>query len=148
MEANSAPELLCFPHSLEYLPLCLAEQIHSYRFTWNYLRVSKWWQNFHFWVNSPFKAGEIFPQWSAQVNVTPLNEISPRGQAMSLPGTQDPFFCSVCVLCSQSRTRAASTPEFLTECSRGGWHHREHESPCKKRSLFPLNNILLYLRTL
>ncbi len=23
---------------------------------WNYLRVSKWWQNFHFWVNYPFKA--------------------------------------------------------------------------------------------
>ncbi len=21
---------------------------------WNYLRVSKWWQNFHFWVNYPF----------------------------------------------------------------------------------------------
>ncbi len=23
---------------------------------WNYLRVSKWWQNFHFWVNYPFKS--------------------------------------------------------------------------------------------
>ncbi len=22
---------------------------------WNYLRVSKWWQNFQFWVNYPFK---------------------------------------------------------------------------------------------
>ncbi len=22
---------------------------------WNFLRVSKWWQNFHFWVNYPFK---------------------------------------------------------------------------------------------
>ncbi len=22
---------------------------------WNYLRVSKWWKNFHFWVNYPFK---------------------------------------------------------------------------------------------
>ncbi len=22
---------------------------------WNYLRVSKWWQHFHFWVNYPFK---------------------------------------------------------------------------------------------
>ncbi len=22
---------------------------------WNYLRLSKWWQNFHFWVNYPFK---------------------------------------------------------------------------------------------
>ncbi len=25
---------------------------------WNYLRVSKLWQNFHFWVNYPFKLGE------------------------------------------------------------------------------------------
>ncbi len=23
---------------------------------WNYLRMSKWWQNFHFWVNYPFKS--------------------------------------------------------------------------------------------
>ncbi len=28
MEANGAPELLCFPHSSKYLPLCSAE--HSY----------------------------------------------------------------------------------------------------------------------
>ncbi len=26
---------------------------------WNYLRVSKWWQNFHFWVNYPFKVYQI-----------------------------------------------------------------------------------------
>ncbi len=32
MEVNGAPELLCFPHSSEYLPLCSAEQRHSYRF--------------------------------------------------------------------------------------------------------------------
>ncbi len=32
MEVNGAPELLCFPHSSEYLPLCSAEQTHSYRF--------------------------------------------------------------------------------------------------------------------
>ncbi len=24
---------------------------------WKYLRVSKWWWNFHFWVNYPFKKG-------------------------------------------------------------------------------------------
>ncbi len=30
MEVNGAPELLCFPHSSEYLPLCSAEQdIHT-----------------------------------------------------------------------------------------------------------------------
>ncbi len=32
IEVNGAPELLCFPHSSEYLPLCSAEQRHSYRF--------------------------------------------------------------------------------------------------------------------
>ncbi len=32
MEVNGAPELLCFPRSSEYLPLCSAEQRHSYRF--------------------------------------------------------------------------------------------------------------------
>ncbi len=26
---------------------------------WNYLRVSKWWQNFHFWVNYPFKTKSL-----------------------------------------------------------------------------------------
>ncbi len=31
MEVNGAPELLCFLHSSEYLPLC-SEQTHSYRF--------------------------------------------------------------------------------------------------------------------
>ncbi len=38
MEVNGAPELLCFPHSSEYLPLCSAEQRHSYRFgtTWGW----------------------------------------------------------------------------------------------------------------
>ncbi len=38
MEVNGAPELLCFPHSSEYLPLCSAEQTHSYRFgtTWGW----------------------------------------------------------------------------------------------------------------
>ncbi len=25
---------------------------------WNYLRVSKWWQNFNFWVNYPFKESD------------------------------------------------------------------------------------------
>ncbi len=47
-----APKLLCFPHSSEYIPLCSAEQIHSYRFgtTWGWAND---WQNFHFWVNYP-----------------------------------------------------------------------------------------------
>ncbi len=50
MEVNGAPELLCFPHSSEYLPLC-SEQTHSYRFgtTWG------WVNDDNFWVNCPFK---------------------------------------------------------------------------------------------
>ncbi len=32
MEVNVAPELLCFPHSSEHVPLCSAEQRHAYRF--------------------------------------------------------------------------------------------------------------------
>ncbi len=38
MEVKGSPELLCFPHSSEYLPLCSAEQRHSYRFG-TYMRV-------------------------------------------------------------------------------------------------------------
>ncbi len=30
-------------------------RIKTFIQVWNYLRVSKWWQNFHFWVNYPFK---------------------------------------------------------------------------------------------
>ncbi len=37
---NGAPELLCFPLSLEYLPLCSAEKRHSYRFGTTWGRVN------------------------------------------------------------------------------------------------------------
>ncbi len=40
MEVNGAPELLCFPHSSEYIPLCSAEQRHSYRFRTTWGRVN------------------------------------------------------------------------------------------------------------
>ncbi len=32
---------------------------------WNNLKVTKWWQNFHFWVNYPFKASQftLWPSW-------------------------------------------------------------------------------------
>ncbi len=36
---------------------------------WNYLRVSKWWQNFHFWVNYPFKE-------AAQIEVQSMKKSS------------------------------------------------------------------------
>ncbi len=37
------PELLYFPHSSEYLPLCSAEQTHSYRFgnTWGWVNYDR-----------------------------------------------------------------------------------------------------------
>ncbi len=46
--------------SSKYLPLCLAEQRNSYRFgtTWGWVN-----DNFHFWVNYPFKG-----LYSKQVN--------------------------------------------------------------------------------
>ncbi len=39
MEVNGDPELLCFTHASEYLPLCSAEQRNSYRFrtTWGWV---------------------------------------------------------------------------------------------------------------
>ncbi len=48
---ENAPELLCFLHSSEYLPLCSAEQTHSYRFgtTWGWVnddRINFGWTNF------------------------------------------------------------------------------------------------------
>ncbi len=53
MEVNGAPKQPGYKLSSKYLPLCSAEQRLIQ--VWNYLRVSKWWQNFHFWVNYPFK---------------------------------------------------------------------------------------------
>ncbi len=35
---------------------------------WIYLRVSKWWQNFHFWVYCPFK------WWKAPVRILEFNK--------------------------------------------------------------------------
>ncbi len=50
---NGAPELLCLPHSSEYLPLCSAEQRHLYS-----LELLEGWVSndriFIFGVNDPF----------------------------------------------------------------------------------------------
>ncbi len=37
---------------------------------WNYLRVSKWWQNFHFWVNYPFNWVSDVRRTDPQASVT------------------------------------------------------------------------------
>ncbi len=33
---------------------------------WNYLRMRKWWQNFHFWVNYPFKCKFTEPLYKSE----------------------------------------------------------------------------------
>ncbi len=57
LEVNGAPKQPGYKLSSEYLPLC-SEQ----RQVWNYMRVSKWWQNFQFWVNYPFNYIKTFEQ--------------------------------------------------------------------------------------
>ncbi len=47
MEVNGAPELLCFPHSSEYLP-CVQQNKHIH--TGSELLEGE----IHFWVNYPF----------------------------------------------------------------------------------------------
>jgi len=46
MEVNGAKQLFSSNRSSKYLPLCSSEESN---------KVSKWWQNFHFWVEYPFK---------------------------------------------------------------------------------------------
>ncbi len=41
-----------YQHSSNYLLLCSAETSKQ---VWNDMRLSKWWQNFHFWVDYAFK---------------------------------------------------------------------------------------------
>ncbi len=41
---------------------------------WNYLRVSKWWQNFHFWVNYPFKETALLLKWNLLQSVINVNQ--------------------------------------------------------------------------
>ncbi len=61
IEVNGAPELLCFPHSSEYLPLCSAEQRNSYWFgaAWGWVNDDRIF--FFGWtipLNNPLK-----PHW-------------------------------------------------------------------------------------
>ncbi len=54
MEENDAPELL-FPTFFRISSFVFS-RTKIFIQVWNYMRVSKWWQNFHFWVNYPFKS--------------------------------------------------------------------------------------------
>ncbi len=78
MEVNGAPELLCFLHSSEYLPLCSAEQRHSYRFgtTWGWVNDDR---IFIFGWTIPLN----FLESNSTVCITPLVWVSSR-QAVSL----------------------------------------------------------------
>jgi len=51
MEVNGAHQLFGYRHSSKYL-LCSAEQRNSFR---SATRASKWWQNYPFQVEYPFK---------------------------------------------------------------------------------------------
>ncbi len=47
------PQNCSVSHILQNIFLCV-QQNKDIQTGWNYSRVSKWWQNFHFWVNYPF----------------------------------------------------------------------------------------------
>ncbi len=55
MEFNGAPKQPGYKLSLKDLPFCSAEQRNSYRFG------TTWLQDFHLWVNYPFKACHFKP---------------------------------------------------------------------------------------
>ncbi len=68
IKVNGAPEPLCFPLSSEYLAFSLSEKkdIH----TGLEPLEGKWWQNFHFCVNYPFKKQIIKLEWFRKDHVT------------------------------------------------------------------------------
>ncbi len=53
-KVNGAPKQPDYKLSSIYLPFVFGRTKRFIQ-VWNYLRVSKWWQNFHFWVNYTFK---------------------------------------------------------------------------------------------
>ncbi len=50
--------LFGYQHSSKYL----LQQKEKLIQVWNNLRVSKWWQNFHFWMNYSFDVFKVFLQ--------------------------------------------------------------------------------------
>ncbi len=52
---------LCIKHRFHLM--CLREQNGHFltrkTWFWNNVKVSKWWQNYNFWVNSPFKNQQL-----------------------------------------------------------------------------------------
>ncbi len=61
MEFNGAPKQPGYKLSLKDLPFCSAEQRNSYRFG------TTWLQDFHLWVNYPFKACHLQTVASAKI---------------------------------------------------------------------------------
>jgi len=50
IEVNGGQKLFGYPHSLKHHLLCSTDNLTQ---VWNNLRVSKWSQNFPFWVSYP-----------------------------------------------------------------------------------------------
>ncbi len=65
---------------------------------WNYLRVSKWWHNFHFWVNYPFKREIIYHIYedSTSSKEIPSQESYIKTQWMTFASTRYHFTVVVC----------------------------------------------------
>ncbi len=53
------PRTALFPTFFR-IPSFVFSRTKTFIQVWNYLRVSQWWQNFHFWVNYLFKTGWMY----------------------------------------------------------------------------------------
>ncbi len=79
---------------------------------WNYLWVSKWWQNFHFWVNYPFNTYQI-----RDVSGFWLNPVWP---IVCLP------------LFTLTKTQTLSIPDPWLYCLKPDWFNRTNSfTPCR-----------------
>ncbi len=79
---KGAPELLCYPHSTEYLPLCSAEQRHSYRFgtTWGWVNDDR---IFIFGWTIPLSAFHyMFGKMGGMYGVPNANWVDPNSERM------------------------------------------------------------------
>ncbi len=63
-------------HILQDILIWAQQKKKKFLQVWNYLRASKWWQNFHFWVNYPFNSEKPFPNCEHITSVTSLQQQS------------------------------------------------------------------------
>ncbi len=70
---------------------------------WNYLRVSKWWQKFHFWVNYPFKSCFLKYAWKlGEFMIKTRKNVSQWGQKNTFCSCG--CWISACQLCVAIKT--------------------------------------------